>query len=245
MNKSIHVLVVTALVCTGVSGCQPAGKDASNDTTKGQSQTPSASVTTPVESTAAPAITAESPAKAKTQSPSATSPVKPKAQSPIKEAVVPKPTGVVPTQNDAAKAEAARADSIKRAQERANAMRTARLDSVKQAEAAKAAVKPAPTIARPEAVAPAGADQAAQGKIPYEENCRKCHGVRGVPPKAMKEKFAKIATFDAEFFTKHSSDSIVTVLTKGKGEDMKSFVGKLSHGEMVAVAAYIRAFVQK
>lgn len=79
------------------------------------------------------------------------------------------------------------------------------------------------------------------GKAPYEENCRKCHGVRGIPPKNMKAKYPKIATFNAEFFEKHSKDSVVTILTKGKGEDMKSFKDKLTHDQMVAIDAYIRS----
>ena len=96
----------------------------------------------------------------------------------------------------------------------------------------------------------AGASQLQQqqepaGKAPYEANCRKCHGVRGVPPKTMKAKYPKIATFDAEFFAKRSDDSVVTVLTKGKGDDMKSFKDKMTHDQMVAVAAYIREFVPK
>lgn len=80
------------------------------------------------------------------------------------------------------------------------------------------------------------------GKAPYEDNCRKCHGVRGVAPKTMKAKYEKIATFDAAFFEKHSKDSIVTVLTKGKNENMKSFKSKLTHEQMEAVADYIRLF---
>ncbi len=83
------------------------------------------------------------------------------------------------------------------------------------------------------------------GKAPYEENCRKCHGVIGIAPKAMKAKFPKIATFDAAFFAARSGDSVVTILTKGKGQDMKSFKDKLSHAQMVAVAAYIRSFGTK
>jgi Cytochrome c. len=82
------------------------------------------------------------------------------------------------------------------------------------------------------------------GKAPYEENCRKCHGVIGIAPKAMKAKFPKIATFDAAFFATRSGDSVVTILTKGKGQDMKSFTDKLSHAQMVAVAAYIRTFAK-
>jgi hypothetical protein len=37
---------------------------------------------------------------------------------------------------------------------------------------------------------------------------------------------------------------VVTILTKGKGQDMKSFTDKLSHAQMVAVAAYIRTFAK-
>jgi mono/diheme cytochrome c family protein len=89
--------------------------------------------------------------------------------------------------------------------------------------------------------------QAPDGKALYEENCRKCHGVRGTPPKTMKEKFPKIATFDAEFITKRSEDSVVKVLTKGvgKAEDMKSFKDKLSPEEMAAVAKYVHELALK
>jgi mono/diheme cytochrome c family protein len=89
--------------------------------------------------------------------------------------------------------------------------------------------------------------QAPDGKALYEENCRKCHGVRGTPPKTMKEKFPKIATFDEAFITKRSDDSVVKVLTKGvgKAEDMKSFKDKLSPDEMTAVAKYVRELALK
>lgn len=82
--------------------------------------------------------------------------------------------------------------------------------------------------------------QAPDVKTLYEDNCRKCHGVRGVPPKTMKEKFAKIATFDSAFVRAHSADSIVKVLTKGKNEDMKSFADKLTKEQMIEVANYVR-----
>jgi mono/diheme cytochrome c family protein len=89
--------------------------------------------------------------------------------------------------------------------------------------------------------------QEADGKALYEENCRKCHGVRGTPPKTMKEKFPKIATFDNEFIAKRSDDSVVKVLMKGvgKAEDMKSFKEKLSPQEMAAVAKYVRELAEK
>lgn len=86
--------------------------------------------------------------------------------------------------------------------------------------------------------------QDAKGKVEYEANCRKCHGVRGVPPKSMKTKFPKLLAFDAAFFAKHSKDSVVKVLTKGKNEDMKSFKGKLSHEQIEQVADYIKGFAK-
>ena len=89
------------------------------------------------------------------------------------------------------------------------------------------------------------AAQAPDAKTLYQENCRKCHGVLGTPPKTMKAKFPKIATFDAEFITKHSVDSIVKVLTKGKNDDMKSFKDKLSADEMKAVAEYVAELASK
>ncbi|MGH7619847.1 MAG: c-type cytochrome [Gemmatimonadaceae bacterium] len=89
--------------------------------------------------------------------------------------------------------------------------------------------------------------QAPDGKAIYEENCRKCHGVRGTPPKTMKEKFPKIATFDEAFAAKRTDDSVVKVLNKGvgKAEDMKSFKDKLSPDEMAAVAKYVRELALK
>ena len=89
--------------------------------------------------------------------------------------------------------------------------------------------------------------QAADGKAVYEENCRKCHGVRGTPPKTMKEKYPKIATFNAEFIEKRSDDSIVKVLMKGvgKAEDMKSFKNTLTAEEIAAVAKYVRELALK
>lgn len=86
--------------------------------------------------------------------------------------------------------------------------------------------------------------QDAKGKVEYDANCRKCHGVRGVPPKSMKTKFPKLLTLDAAFFTKHSKDDIVKVLTKGKNEDMKSFKDKLSHEQIENVANYIKTFAK-
>ncbi len=83
------------------------------------------------------------------------------------------------------------------------------------------------------------AAQAPDGKTLYEANCKKCHGVLGRPPKMIKDQYPKVATFDSAFIVHHSQDSIVTILTRGKGENMKSFKGKLSLAEMRAVATYV------
>jgi mono/diheme cytochrome c family protein len=89
--------------------------------------------------------------------------------------------------------------------------------------------------------------QAPDGKALYEDNCRKCHGVRGVPPKAIKEKFPKVQTFTEEFLGKVNDDSLVKVMVKGvgKAEDMKSFKDKLNLEEMTAVAKYVREIGSK
>jgi mono/diheme cytochrome c family protein len=85
----------------------------------------------------------------------------------------------------------------------------------------------------------------ASGKTAYDANCKKCHGVAGVPPKTMAAKFDKIKTFDAEFFAKRSDDSLVAVLTKGGStKDMKSFKAKLSPEQMKSIATYIRTFAK-
>ena len=89
------------------------------------------------------------------------------------------------------------------------------------------------------------AQQEDPAKTLYGENCKKCHGVKGTPPKAMKTKFPKIATFDAEFFAKRSDDSVVKVLTKGKNEDMESFKDKMTAEQMMLVAKYIRGMAAK
>ena len=87
--------------------------------------------------------------------------------------------------------------------------------------------------------ATSAAAQDADGKALYDASCKKCHGALGVPPKAMKTKFPKLAAFDAAFIAKNSRDDIVKALTKGTSADMKSFKDKLSAAEMAAVASHV------
>jgi len=79
----------------------------------------------------------------------------------------------------------------------------------------------------------------------YDDNCMMCHGVRGLPPKAMKANYPKIATFDAAFIKSRTDDSIVKILTRGKSDVMVSFRGRLTPEEMAIVAKYVRALASK
>lgn len=90
------------------------------------------------------------------------------------------------------------------------------------------------------AVAAKAPAQEPDGKKLYSENCRTCHGVTGVPPKAMQRKFPKIAAFDAKFLAGRSDDSIVAILARPKNDNMTSFKDKLDHKEAEAVAKYVR-----
>jgi len=92
----------------------------------------------------------------------------------------------------------------------------------------------------------AAAAQAPDAAELYRLNCKKCHGVRGIPPKTIKKKMSKIPTFNAEFAAGVDADSIVFVLVKGgNSEDMKSFSDKMTREEMTAVAAYVRELALK
>lgn len=83
------------------------------------------------------------------------------------------------------------------------------------------------------------------GAATYKQSCRTCHGVTGVPPQRALDQYKNIATFaDPGFFAGRSDDSLVAVITKGIGKDMKPFKEKLTNGEIVAVAKYIRTLMK-
>lgn len=109
---------------------------------------------------------------------------------------------------------------------------------------AQPAPKPATSVPEVAVVPPAADPDPLTGKPLYEAHCRKCHGVLGVPSTVMKTKFPKLMTFTVAFFVNRSADSVVTVLMQGKGEGMKTFKDKLSHAEMIAVAAYARSLAK-
>jgi mono/diheme cytochrome c family protein len=112
------------------------------------------------------------------------------------------------------------------------------------------AAAPSRSFARPiptssvSAIAPNGQD--ADGRLLYLKNCRTCHGATGLPSAENKDKYPKIkALNDASFLAGLSDDSLLTVLKKGKGKDMKSWADKLSQPEMVAVIKYVRTLPKK
>jgi len=90
------------------------------------------------------------------------------------------------------------------------------------------------------------AAQEPTGQDIYRKECKACHGVNGVPPKAEQAKYKKIRTLgDSGFVSRLSTDSIVTIVTKGIDTNMKSFSEKLSPAEIKLVAAYIKELAEK
>ena len=88
--------------------------------------------------------------------------------------------------------------------------------------------------------------QEPDGRLLYLKNCRTCHGATGLPSDENKEKYPKIkALNDAVFLRALSDDSILTVLKKGKGKDMKAWGEKLNPAEMVSVVKYVRTLPTK
>jgi len=107
--------------------------------------------------------------------------------------------------------------------------------------AAGAALVAAPAAMRPAGHVAAASVQEPDGRALYLKNCRQCHGATGEPSAQSKHKYPKIKTLrDPAFLAARSDDSLVTVIKKGAGKDMKSLANKLTPEQMVAVAKYVR-----
>lgn len=79
------------------------------------------------------------------------------------------------------------------------------------------------------------------GAALYRQQCRSCHGARGVAPERMRAIYPTLKTLaDSAFLARTPVDSIVAVLRHGKGKDMKSFSDRLSPAEMHAVAVFVK-----
>ena len=91
----------------------------------------------------------------------------------------------------------------------------------------------------------AAAAQAADGAALYRQNCRTCHGATGAPSQRMVGLYPGIKSFaDPATLASISADSIVSILKKGIGKDMKSFNEKLTADQMVAVAQYVKTLAK-
>jgi len=85
------------------------------------------------------------------------------------------------------------------------------------------------------------AAQTPDGEALYRQNCRTCHGARGTPTQRMVGVYPSLKSLaDSALLAGISVDSIVAVLKKGQGKDMKSFSDKLTPDEMAAVARFVK-----
>ena len=83
--------------------------------------------------------------------------------------------------------------------------------------------------------------QSPDGQALYRQHCRSCHGANGVPPERAREQYEHIATLsDSLFQARRSDDSLMAVLRRGVGRDMKSFSAKMTADEMRAVVQFLR-----
>ncbi len=97
------------------------------------------------------------------------------------------------------------------------------------------------SVASVAAQAPAAAPEP-DGAALYRQQCRSCHGARGVAPARMVTLYPTLKTLADSSLQAHlTTDSIVAVLRHGKGKDMKSFTDKLSAAEMLAVARFVKS----
>ncbi len=74
------------------------------------------------------------------------------------------------------------------------------------------------------------------GKALYDKKCAMCHGKDGVAKK-MAEGSANLN--DPEWQEANSAESIVTVITEGRGK-MKGYDGRLTEAEIKQIADYVK-----
>jgi mono/diheme cytochrome c family protein len=92
------------------------------------------------------------------------------------------------------------------------------------------------------AQAPAAGATEPDGAALYRQNCRSCHGLKGVPPARMLTLYPTLKTLADSTEQAHLTEaSIVAVLQHGKGKDMKSFADRLSPAEITAVAKFVKS----
>jgi len=83
--------------------------------------------------------------------------------------------------------------------------------------------------------------QTADGEALYRQHCRTCHGAKGTPTQRILGLYPSLKSLaDSALLAGISVDSIVAVLKKGQGKDMKSFSEKLTPDQMAAVARFVK-----
>jgi mono/diheme cytochrome c family protein len=88
---------------------------------------------------------------------------------------------------------------------------------------------------------PGAAATEPDGAALYRQNCRSCHGAKGVPPARMVSLYPTLTTLADSTVLKHlTTDSIVAVLRHGRGKDMKAFADRFSPAEILAVAKFVK-----
>ena len=93
------------------------------------------------------------------------------------------------------------------------------------------------------AAAQASAASEPDGAALYRQNCKSCHGAKGVPPARMVTIYPALKTLaDSAEQARMTEQAIIAVLQHGKGKDMKPFTDKLSAAEMAAVAKFVKTF---
>jgi len=87
----------------------------------------------------------------------------------------------------------------------------------------------------------AAAAQSPDGEALYRQHCRTCHGGKGTPTQRMVGLYPTLKTLaDSALLAGLSVDSIVAILKKGAGKDMKSFSEKMTPDQMAAVAQFVK-----
>lgn len=87
----------------------------------------------------------------------------------------------------------------------------------------------------------AAASAEPDGAALYRQDCKSCHGAKGVPPARMLTVYPTLKTLaDSAEQARLTEQAIIAVLQHGKGKDMKPFADKLTAAEMAAVAKYVK-----
>jgi mono/diheme cytochrome c family protein len=86
---------------------------------------------------------------------------------------------------------------------------------------------------------------AQDAKVLYEKHCKSCHGPAvGEPLPAMVKAMNVPSVTDARV-SALSEDSLVKVITKGKGKFMKPYSATLKPAEITALAKYLKTLTKK